>query len=102
MPTIDVEQILKRHKRAEDRKEDWRDIYTQAYEYCLPMRNLYDYYETRSPGKQKMQHCFDSTAIAATQSFANRMQSSLFPPYRNWCRLEAGTSPCNRQINCPF
>ena len=91
MPTIDVEQILKRHKRAEDRKEDWRDIYTQSYEYCLPMRNLYDYYETRSPGKQKMQYCFDSTAIAATQSFANRMQSSLFPPYRNWCRLEAGT-----------
>jgi hypothetical protein len=91
MATIDVETILKRHKRAEDRKEDWRDIYTQAYEYCLPMRNLYDYYETRRPGKQKLQNVYDSTAVSATQSFANRMQSSLFPPYRNWCRLEAGT-----------
>ena len=37
-----VEQILKRHKRADARKEEWRSVYEEAYEYCLPMRNLYE------------------------------------------------------------
>jgi len=87
-----VEQIIKRHELAQRRKDNWRQIYEDCYEYALPQRNLYDgYYEGGgSPGQNKMARVFDSTAINATQRFANRIQSGLFPPYGNWCRLEPG------------
>jgi hypothetical protein len=87
-----VEDILKRHDVAQRRKDNWRQIYEDCYEFGLPQRNLYDgYYEGGgSPGQNKMARVFDSTAINATQRFANRIQSGLFPPYAPWCRLEPG------------
>ena len=85
------EDVLKRADRAQSRKDQWRSILEECYEFALPQRNLYGgYYEGRSPGQGKMDRVFDSTAINSTQRFANRLQSTLFPPYRNWCRLVAG------------
>ena len=85
------DQILKRADKAQSRKDQWRSIFEECYEFALPQRNLYSgFYEGRSPGQGKMDRVFDSTAINSTQRFANRLQSTLFPPYRNWCRLVAG------------
>jgi len=95
------EQIIKRHELAQRRKDNWRQIYEDCYEFALPQRNLYDgYYEGGgSPGQNKMARVFDSTAINATQRFANRIQSGLFPPYGRWCRLEPGSDiPEERRI----
>jgi len=95
------EQIIKRHELAQRRKDNWRQIYEDCYEFALPQRNLYDgYYEGGgSPGQNKMVRVFDSTAINATQRFANRIQSGLFPPYGRWCRLEPGSDiPEERRI----
>ena len=96
-----VEEILKRHDAAQRRKDNWRQIYEDCYEYGLPQRNLYDgYYEGGgAPGQNKMARVFDSTAINSTQRFANRIQSGLFPPYGRWCRLEPGPDiPAERQV----
>ena len=91
MARMKVEDIIKRSSLANARKDEWRTIYEECYEYALPQRNLYDgYYEGGTPGQKKMQRVFDSTAIDSTQRFANRIQSGLFPPYRSWCRLQAG------------
>lgn len=87
---VPIDQILKRYERATAAKEQWRSIYEECYEFALPQRNLYSHYDGRSPGVNKMDRVFDSTAISSTQRFANRLQSSIFPPYRNWCRLVAG------------
>ena len=89
---LTVEQIMKRHDIAQRRKDNWRQIYEDCYEFALPQRNLYDgYYEGGgSPGQNKMARVFDSTAISSTQRFANRIQAGLFPPYGRWCRLEPG------------
>lgn len=88
---LSVDDILKRHKKALDKKEDFRSLYDEAYEFALPQRNLYDgYYDGKSTGQKKMNRVFDSTAINSTQRFANRMQSGIFPPQRKWCRLEPG------------
>lgn len=85
------EDILKRQDIAIRKKEDFRDLYDEAYEFALPQRNLYDgYYEGRVGGAKKMNRVFDATAISSTQRFANRLQSGIFPPQRKWCRLEAG------------
>jgi len=77
--------------KADARKEEWRMIYEECYEFALPQRNLYDgYYEGKTPGRNKMVRVFDATAINSTQRFANRIQSALFPPYRAWCELTPG------------
>ena len=95
-----TQELKKRYKKANTHKEQWRSIYEEAYEYALPMRNLYDgYYEQAVPGQNKMKRVFDSTAIHSTARFANRIQSSLFPPQRPWCRLQPGNEiPKEREI----
>ena len=99
MARISPEEILKRRDKADARKEEWRTIYEECYEFALPQRNLYDgYYEGKTPGKNKMVRVFDATAINSTQRFANRIQSALFPPYRAWCTLGPGNEiPKERQ-----
>ena len=96
---LTVEQILQRHKIAQNRKEDFRSLYEDAMEFALPQRNLYSGdYESKVGGRQKMSRVFDSTAINSTQRFANRLQSGIFPPQRKWCRLEPGSEiPAERR-----
>ena len=91
MMKLSPEQVIKRHDMALRKKDDFRDLYEDAYEFALPQRNLYDgYYDGKVGGSKKMQRVFDSTAINSTQRFANRLQSGIFPPQRKWCRLEPG------------
>ena len=91
MSKLEPRKIMKRAEKAEARKDQWRTIYEECYEFALPQRNLYSgYYEGKTPGQNKMARVFDATAVNSTQRFANRIQSALFPPYRNWCRLQAG------------
>ncbi len=91
MARMSVENIMKRSSLASSRKDEWRTIYQECYEYALPQRNLYDgYYDGKVGGAKKMNRVFDATAINSTQRFANRLQSGIFPPQRKWCRLETG------------
>ena len=93
MAKLNVKQIMEREAKAQARKDEWRSIYEDCYEFALPQRNLYSgFYEGGVAGQNKMVRVFDSTAIHATQRFANRIQAGLFPPYKKWCRLEAGSS----------
>jgi hypothetical protein len=88
---LSVDDILKRHQKALTKKEDFRSLYEEAYEFALPQRNLYDgYYEGGVSGQKKMNRVFDATAINSAQRFANRLQSGVFPPQKKWCRLEPG------------
>jgi len=92
MPRLNVKELMEREAKAQARKDEWRSIYEDCYEFALPQRNLYSgYYEGRVAGKSKMARVFDSTAIHATQRFANRLQAGLFPPYKTWARLEPGS-----------
>lgn len=91
MGKLTPEQIVKRADKADARKDQWRTIYEECYEFALPQRNLYDgHYEGKTPGQNKMARVFDATAVNSTQRFANRIQSALFPPYRAWCNLTPG------------
>lgn len=92
MMRLNAQDVLKRHDQALTKKEEFRSLYDEAYEFALPQRNLYDgYYDGGVQGTKKMNRVFDSTAINSTQRFANRMQSGIFPPQRKWCRLEPGS-----------
>jgi len=100
MMRLSPEDVLKRHDKALTKKEDFRNLYEECYEFALPQRNLYDgYYDGKTSGQKKMNRVFDATAINSTQRFANRMQSGIFPPQRKWCRLEPGTDiPQERRV----
>ena len=87
---LKVDDIIKRAENAQRKKDLFEDLYTDAYDFALPQRQLYGYYDGRSVGQKKMTRVFDSTAINSTQRFANRLQSGIFPPQRKWCRLEPG------------
>lgn len=87
---LTIEQILKRQDLAQKKKDEFQQLYQDAYEFALPQRQLYGIWEGGSTGSKKMQRVFDSTAINSTQRFANRLQSVVFPPQRKWCRLDAG------------
>lgn len=88
---LPVEEILKRAEKAQRSKDLFESLYRDAYEFALPQRQLYGYYDGNSQGAKKMARVFDSTAINSTQRFANRLQSGIFPPQRKWCRLEPGS-----------
>lgn len=92
MARLSVGDLTKRYNAAWSRKETFRDLYEQCYEYALPQRNLYDgYYDGKVGGRKKGSTVFDSTAVHGVQRFANRIQSGLFPPDRKWMVLEPGT-----------
>ena len=100
MAKLQPEQLKRKYDLNNSHKDSWRSIYEDAYRYALPMRNLYDgYYEGNTPGQDKMARVFDSTAIDSTQKFANKLQSGLYPPATQWCRLVPGSEiPKERRI----
>ena len=85
---LTADEIIKRQQIAQTKKDEFQSIYQDAYEFALPQRQLYGVWEGGSTGSKKMQRVFDSTAINSTQRFANRLQSVVFPPQRQWCNLE--------------
>lgn len=87
---LKVEDIIKRAEVAQRKKDEFESLYRDAYEFALPQRQLYGYWDGNAQGAKKMARVFDSTAINSTQRFANRLQSGIFPPQRKWCRLEPG------------
>ena len=93
MPKLTAQQLKKRATAAWSMKEQWRQLYDDAYEFGIPQRNLYDgTWDSETRGQNKGSRVFDSTAVHATQRFANRMQSSLFPPDKRWMTLQPGSA----------
>jgi hypothetical protein len=89
---LSPDEIMKRQEIAQKKKDEFQQLYQDAYEFALPQRQLYGIWEGGASGTKKMQRVFDSTAINSTQRFANRLQSVVFPPQRKWARLEPGPS----------
>jgi hypothetical protein len=83
----DPKALVKRRKAAANRKELWRSIYKEAYDYTMPERETFNQY---APGQRKNRHLYDSTGIEATHKAANRMQADLCPPWREWAQLAPG------------
>jgi hypothetical protein len=79
--------LEKRFKKAESNREMWRSTHREACEYCLPNRETFDIH---SQGEDKTTRTFDSTAIEATQQFANRIQGSVIPAWQQWADLVSG------------
>lgn len=88
MPALKPEDVIIRGNSADQEKQNWVSQYRDAYEFALPMRNLYS---TFQPGADKMTRVFNSTQIISTQKFASRLQSNLTPPNQEWLDFVPGT-----------
>ena len=60
------EDIKKRFSSASERRQLWRSILQDMYDFCIPNRETFSLH---SPGQRKARHIFDSTAPEALQTF---------------------------------
>lgn len=88
MPALKVQDVIIRGNSADQEKQNWVSLYRDAYEFALPMRNLYS---TFQPGAEKMNRVFNSTPIISTQKFVSRLQANLTPPNSLWLDFLPGT-----------
>ncbi len=88
MPALKPEDVIIRGNSADQEKQNWVAQYRDAYEFALPMRNLYS---TFQPGTDKMNRVFNSTQIISTQKFASRLQANLTPTNQEWLNFVPGT-----------
>ena len=85
--SFDIQIIKARTDAALGRKEMWRSLLKDAYEYFLPQREVWDYY---SPGTTKTTRIYDSTGQVAIKEFANRMMSAITPQGQVWAEMVPG------------
>lgn len=84
MAAMDVEALLKRAERAEQKRAAFQALMQDCYAYAMPERDAWNAY---GYGEDRQVRVFDSTAIVATARFANRLQDALFPAQQRWARL---------------
>jgi len=94
---LNAEQLTARAKAAGTVKSCWESMLRDAYEYAMPMRNLYS---AATPGQQKMDRVFDSTAINSVQNFASIIQQGVTPPFQEFLDFLPGSEiPEEQQSN---
>jgi hypothetical protein len=94
---LNAEQLTARAKAAGTVKSAWDSMLRDAYEYAMPMRNLYS---AAAPGQQKMDRVFDSTAINSVQNFASIIQQGVTPPFQEFMDFLPGSEiPEEQQDN---
>ena len=80
--------LIKRFKKAKERRELWRSLFQEAYDFALPQKETFNFH---SPGQKKNRHIYDSTAVAGVRIYAARIQSAHTPPWQQWMDFVAGT-----------
>ena len=80
--------VLKRFGKAKERRELWRSLLQEAYDFALPQKETFNFH---SPGQKKNRHIYDSTAVMGVRTYAARIQSAHTPPWKHWMNFVAGT-----------
>jgi len=84
----DAKAILKRFSAASERRELWRSILQDMYDFCIPNRETFNFH---NPGQRKARHLFDSTAPEALNTFVSVIAGSTTPDNAQWMDFEAGS-----------
>lgn len=83
----DVDQLIRRRTAAATRREMWRSIYRDAYQFAMPSRETFSW---RAAGEVKERQLYDSTLQESTYTAANTMIALLFPSWTRWMELVPG------------
>lgn len=83
-----MDALIKRFGKAKERRELWRSLFQEAYDFALPQKETFNFH---SPGQTKNRHIYDSTAVTGVRTYAARIQSAHTPPWQQWMDFVAGT-----------
>lgn len=83
-----AKDLLRRFKSARERRELWRSLHQEAFDFAAPQRETFRF---RSPGQRKNRHIFDSTAVDGLEQFASVIQGSMVPSWQPWAELVSGS-----------
>ncbi len=84
----DPAHLLKRFRKAKERRAAWESHWQECYDYALPLRDAVLHQPT--PGEKKGDRLFDGTAPDAVDQLAASLLSELTPPWAQWFGLAAG------------
>lgn len=86
LPNIFTLPSLKsRAEKAFKREQQWENLLSDAYDYFLPNRNIFD---REDAGQKKMDLIFDSTAVTAIHQGASKLQENIAPIWARWAIAE--------------
>ncbi len=83
------ENVVRRYKKASERRRAWESHWRECYDYALPRRD--GAIVSGRPGEKKTDKLFDGTAPDAVEQLAASLLSELTPPWARWFGLIAGT-----------
>lgn len=99
MPAMDIDTLLKRATKADERRARFASLMQDCYAYAMPQRDAWSGY---GEGQDRQLLVYDSTAVVAVPRFANRLQQALFPPQQRWARLslppELASAPAAQKV----
>ncbi len=89
-PDRDPALVLKRFRKAKERRALWEAHWQECYDFALPLRDAV--INQPMPGEKKGDRLFDGTAPDAVDQLAASLLSELTPPWAQWFGLTAGAS----------
>ncbi|ARJ64954.1 phage tail protein [Magnetospirillum sp. ME-1] len=84
----DPAALLKRYRKAKERRGAWESHWQECYDYALPLRD--GMFQGGVPGERKADRLFDGTAPDCVDQLAASLLSELTPPWAQWFGLAAG------------
>ncbi|MEO5376007.1 MAG: portal protein [Alphaproteobacteria bacterium] len=96
-----AEQLLRRYRKARERRTVWESHWQECYEYVLPQRD--GFLGRLIPGEKRTDRLFDGTAPDAVDQLAASLMAQLTPPWSRWFGLTAGRelTPEEREAVAP-
>lgn len=91
----DVEMLLKRHAAASAKKNLWRSLYQECYQYALPARETFSW---TTEGQVRENRLYDSTLQESTYAAANTMCATLFPSWTRWGDTVVGATVSDEDV----
>jgi len=83
-----VNNILLRHKKAKERRQNWEVHWQDCYEYALPQRGSFNV--NNISGNSRVQTLYDGTALDAVDQLAASLLGHLTPPWSQWFGFKPG------------
>ncbi|RAU23819.1 phage tail protein [Paramagnetospirillum kuznetsovii] len=83
----DPATLVKRYRKAKERRAVWESHWQECYDYALPLRD--GILGQGTPGEKKADRLFDGTAPDAVDQLAASLLSELTPPWAQWFGLTA-------------
>ncbi|EME70393.1 hypothetical protein H261_08723 [Paramagnetospirillum caucaseum] len=84
----DPSVLLRRYRKAKERRATWESHWQECYDYALPLRD--GMFHGAVPGERKADRLFDGTAPDCVDQLAASLLSELTPPWAQWFGLAAG------------